>query len=312
MTESDNLKTSLLKFLRCPDCHSELSVVILRESEGEIERGSLVCRNCGQVFPIVRFIPRFVSSDAYVRSFSAEWNIFSKTELDMEGKTESRDTFILKAGKKPQDLAGKVVLDAGCGMGRFSEVVSRETKATVVGFDLSSAVDSARSNIGSRGNVHVVQADIMRLPFADATFDFIYSIGVLHHTPNPKRSFERLVPLLKKGGEIVVWVYAKSHSDFYSDTWRKVTSRVPWSMTLGFSRIITKLYGVYRKFPYPAKFLPISMHKDPEWRLLDTFDWYAPKYQYKFETNEVVSWFEEMGFREIETLSFPVSVRGKR
>jgi len=303
---------SLLPLIRCPDCKGRLSVHVYHESRGEVQDGLLKCGTCGLGFPIVRFIPRFVSSDQYVRSFSVEWNIFSRTQLDAEQKTETRDTFIEKTGIRPEDLAGKVVLDAGCGMGRFSDVVSRHASTTVIGFDMSMAVEAAYKNIGSRPNVHIVQADIMKPPFEDETFDFIFSIGVLHHTPNPKDGFKRLVRLVRNGGEIAVWVYVKSDLFFFSDLFRKITSRMPLSMLLGLSKVLVKLYWFYKKFPYLLKFVPISMHKNPEWRLLDTFDWYSPKYQYKFSTNEVLTWFKEMQLGDIQTQAFPVSVRGRR
>lgn len=301
-----------MSILVCPDCKGRFSLEILRRVGGEVEQGTLTCEGCRQSFPITRYIPRFVSSDKYVGNFSAQWSIFSRTQLDSLGKSESRDTFLAKTGRRPEDLAGKLVLDAGCGMGRFSDVVSREDTATAVGFDLSLAVEAAWGNIGRRENVHIVQADIFKLPFAEGVFDFIYSIGVLHHTPDPERAFESLVPLLKQDGEVAVWVYSKSKSDFYSDIYRKITCRMPWSMLLGLSKVLVSLYGLYVRFPYPRKFLPISMHGESEWRLLDTFDWYGPRYQYKFKTDEVLAWFTKMGLREIQPLTVPVSVRAKK
>jgi len=152
----------------------------------------------------------------------------------------------------------------------------------------------------------------MKPPFEDEAFDFLFSIGVLHHTPNPKDGFKHLVRLVRNGGEIAVWVYVKTDLFFFSDVFRKITSRMPLSMLLGLSKVLVKLYWFYKKFPYLLKFVPISMHKNPEWRLLDTFDWYSPKYQYKFSTNEVLTWFKEMQLGDIQTQAFPVSVRGRR
>jgi len=306
------LKTTLLGFLRCPDCHGKLSLVVSCESQGEIEQGSLMCQTCSQAFPIIRFIPRFVSSDEYVRSFSAEWNIFSTTQLDREQMTETTETLVRKTGLRPEDLAGKLVLDAGCGMGRFLDIISRQSTATVIGFDLSAAVEAAQRNTGSRPNAYIVQADIMKPPFPEGVFDFILSIGVLHHTPNPKQAFSSLVPLLKKNGEIAIWVYGRYRRPLLSDLYRKVTSKMRWSIVLGLSKVLVKLYWVYRRLPYLWHIIPISMHKDKEWRLLDTFDWYSPKYQFKFSTEEVLTWFREMALDDLHTQAIPVSVKGRR
>jgi SAM-dependent methyltransferase len=317
MWECGNLKKSLLAFLRCPDCDGKLSLAVSRESDGEIERGSLTCQACRQAFPIIRFVPRFVSSDEYARSFSVQWNIFPTTQLDRESVTTSIGTFVRKTGVRPRDLAGRLVLEAGCGMGRFVDIVSRE-RSTVIGFDLSMAVEAAHRNVGSRPNVHILQADIMKLPFPDGIFDFIFSIGVLHHTPHPERAFRNLVHLLKKGGEIAVWVYQRYRRPPLSDVYRAITRRMPWSMVLGFSKVLVKLYWLYNNLPhawltYFWHVIPISMERDPELRLLDTFDWYSPRYQFRFTTEQVLAWFREMALSEVQTQAVPgVSVRARR
>jgi hypothetical protein len=58
--------------------------------------------------------------------------------------------------------------------------------------------------------------------------------------------------------------------------------------------------------------LPISRHPDPEVRVLDTFDWYAPRYQWKHDWPEVEEWFRDAGLDEIRRQDFAVSVSGRR
>src|SRR5581483_11894721 len=158
-------------------------------------------------YPVVREIPRFVSSDHYVRSFSFEWNVHNQTQLDtFRHDHSSEDMFHQKTGLTPGDVRGKLVLDAGIGAGRFADVLAR-WGANVVGIDLSYAVEAANQNFGEMPNVLVCQADIGRLPFRPGTFDFIVSIGVLHHTPDTRSFFQHLPRYLKPGGEIAIWVY---------------------------------------------------------------------------------------------------------
>src|SRR3989442_1355924 len=155
------------------------------------------CRGCGATFPVVRGVPRFVAAERYSNSFGFQWNHFARTQLDSAGDGHaSRDTFVEKTGWRLEMLTGKTVLDAGCGMGRFAEVCA-DAGADVQAVDLSAAVDAAAENLGARPNVSVYQADIMNLPFTDGTFDFIYSIGVLHHTPDTRSAFAQLPRLLK-------------------------------------------------------------------------------------------------------------------
>lgn len=307
-----DLKRSLLSIIRCPDCHGKLVADSRSESGGEIEEGSLCCLDCNALFPIKRFIPRFVKSDFYTRSFSAEWNVFSKTQLDQGSVHDTRNTFIQKVARRPEELEGKAVLEAGCGMGRFLDIVAKHTSSPVVGFDLSLAVEAAFANLRSKPNVHILQADIIHPPFAEESFDFIYSIGVLHHTSNPRKAFARLVSLLRRDGEIAIWVYLRPRIPAPSDFYRKLTRRMPWAMVMALARVISNLYWANKNIRYLRWLIPISLEKDPERRLLDTFDWYSPRYQFKFTADEVVGWFDQLGLRDVRVLPFPVSVRGRR
>jgi SAM-dependent methyltransferase len=201
-------------------------------------------------------------------------------------------------------------------MGRFSDVASR-WGATVVGIDLSNAVDAAYRNLGSRPNVNIAQANVFELPFREATFDYIFSIGVLHHTPDTKRAFDQLPKLLKPGGRIAVWLYAKYFAVQwkFSDAYRRLTTRLPKRVLHGLSYVAVPLYYVY-KIPILGVMIrfviPVSPHPKADWRVLDTFDWYSPTYQWKHTYEEVYPWFEAHGLTDIRVLEVPVAVQGKR
>jgi SAM-dependent methyltransferase len=294
--------------LRCVDCHT-----------GGLSRrdDAWTCGACGRRFPIVGGVPRFVAHEHYSGSFGFQWNRFAQAQLDSaNGTARSLETFVLKTGWRLDDLAGRRVLDAGCGMGRFAEVCA-DAGADVHAVDLSVAVEAAHANLGGRPNVHVYQADIMRLPFTDATFDRIYSIGVLHHTPDTRAAFLALCPLLKPGGTIAIWVYTRELAQMFAggEALRKVTPHLPKRWLLSMSRVAVPLYRVHqhpRVGPWSSWLVPTSLNPDPLWRWLDTFDWYSPKYQWKHTYEEVESWFREAGLVDVQRLPFPVSVSGVR
>lgn len=260
---------------------------------------------------------RFVDSDSYAGSFGKEWNWFADTQLDRpaEERTESREMFALKTGFSPADLEGKTILDVGCGMGRFAEVASA-WGARVLGVDLSVAAEAAQRNLGDRANTAFLQADVFDLPLRPESFDLIYSIGVLHHTPDTRAAFARLPRLLRPGGRIAIWVYTRRRRLGYlsSDVYRRLTTRMDEERLLRLCKAAVPLGRLYRTRPgrYLAPMLPVSRHPDPEWRVLDTFDWYAPKYQWKHDWPEVEGWFEEAGLEDIRRHQVEISVSGRR
>lgn len=310
------MKDNFLQWLRCPESGEALTLEDARRDPGtgEVIEGRLASPG-GARYPIVRGIPRFVESDLYVKNFSLEWTVHKTTQLDSAQRQESQRTFAERIGFTREELAGRLVLDAGTGMGRYSDVATR-LGAEVIGMDLSLAVESAADNLRDRANYHVGQADIFRLPFAPGTFDFIFSMGVLHHTPDCRGAFERLVPLLKPGGEIAIWVYAwQGFHSVRSNFWRAFSTHLP-PKTL--YRLIKRGLPVWERglrLPLVGKafkIIPTSGHPDPEWRVLDTFDWYSPRYQSKHRWEEVEEWFRAAGLVDVRRMGFPVAVRGRK
>lgn len=308
------MRRALLEWLACPACAGELTI------EGDtgaalIEVGTLRCQNCQAAYPISQGLPRFVHSDGYAKSFSIEWTRFRTTQLDSAREwTLSEDRLQQSLDFPLTELRGKRVLDAGCGMGRFTEIVAKYG-GTVVGVDLSYAVDVAAHNLSRWEDVHVVQADLRHLPFPPESFDLIFSLGVLHHAPDPQGTFQRLLSLLKPGGKISITVYSAYNTVYVASTtlWRRLTTQLPRRLVYYLSHLAIPLYYLY-KIPVLGLIgkavWPISLHPDPEWRLLDTFDCYTPKYQFSYTHYEVYRWFQEAGLREIAVLEPGISFIG--
>jgi SAM-dependent methyltransferase len=307
------LPAEVRAILRCPECGAELS---------DMPRG-LKCMACRSCFPAVDGVVRFVQAQKYAGSFGFQWNVYARTQLDNATSRESETDFRNRTGLEPEDLRGKLVLDVGCGMGRFADIASR-WGARVVGVDLSAAAEVAARNLGGRETVSIFRGDVFSLPFAPASFDYIYSLGVLHHTPNCEKAFKRLPRLLKPGGTIILWVYS-SYNRWYrmSDLYRRVTHRLPSRGLHALCYVAMPLYYVHkglRRLPVVGRWLsnllhlalPISLHPDSAMRVLDTFDWYSPNYQSKHTYEEVFRWFEGSGLEDLRVLHEPISVRGRR
>ncbi len=273
------------------------------------------CAGCGIEVPVIRGIPRFVASDAYTASFSFEWNRHKNTQLDDAASRESEDTFRAKTGLSPDEVRGRLVLDVGCGMGRFADVVNR-WGAKVVGIDLSLAVEAAFANLDGRENGRILQADLFHLPFRPGTFDIVYSLGVLHHTPDCEKAFRQLVPFVRPGGRLCVWVYGSMGPwERFARLYRRVTVRMPRRLLYALCHAAIPWYYVCR-LPLIGPLLwvlfPISQHPNPQWRVLDTFDWYSPQYQSLHTFPEVYRWFRSEGLVDITLLDFPIALAGTR
>ena len=206
----------LLETLRCPKCRGGLSPF-----DGSAAGAELRCEACDLAFPIVNGIPRMLlpalrdalageasatGMDAKqvetALSFGYEWQQFPEMYDEWE-----RQFLDYMQPHGPEFFRGRKVLDAGCGNGRFAYYASKYG-ADVWAIDLGPAVEVAKRNTES-GNVNVVQADLHNPPFALESFDFIYSIGVLHHLPDPEVAFRNLLRFLKPGGEVQIYLYWK-------------------------------------------------------------------------------------------------------
>ncbi|MDP3771252.1 MAG: methyltransferase domain-containing protein, partial [bacterium] len=134
------------------------------------DAGAYCCPVCAAVFPVVRDIPRFVPDEHYASSFGLQWIRHAKAQLDSHtGKPITRSRFFMETGW-PMRMEGDRILEAGCGAGRFTEVLAG-TGADVYSFDLSNAVEANRANHERLPNVHIFQASIDAIPFAQGQFD---------------------------------------------------------------------------------------------------------------------------------------------
>lgn len=306
------LSEEVLVVLRCPNCRGNLAQ----------RPDALVCAGCGGSYPQVNGVIRFVDQQHYAGSFGFQWQVHARTQLDTEESNRSEREFRQRTGFSPEELSGKLVLDVGCGMGRFADVVVR-WGAHVVGVDLSLAAEVAARNLAGREAVFF-QADVFRLPFAPQSFDFIYSIGVLHHTPDCEKAFKVLPALLKPGGKIAIWLYSRYNAWYrMSDVYRKMTRRMPPRLLHALCYGVVPLYGIHqvlRKIPLVGRaasgalayMIPMAFHKDRTWRILDTFDWYSPWYQSKHTYEEVFRWFESCGLQDLRVIEQPIAVQGTR
>jgi len=338
------MRDALLSYLFCPDCRCRFELSVLKQSGDQIVEGLLHCTEGKHVYPVVRSIPRILPSAlADEPEFTARYrDVIAAhrrdiTSLDFERKVEEtkkrfgkqwntyrvqrpeedRAYFQSKTGFNLAEFSGKTVLDAGGGSGRYCRIAG-EAGAVVMAVDLSSAVETAASTVAHLPNVHVIQADIFRLPFGSRYFDLIYSIGVLHHTPDTKKALASLIPLLADFGQIAIWLYPRwpLPVELYNQLLRAVTTRMSHDTLHRFVAFIEPIGLLKLKLLSAnqwwqrgigqilrAATIGVSYHPDREIRICDTFDWFSPPYQWHHTDAEVESWLREFGLTEITNLS---------
>jgi SAM-dependent methyltransferase len=326
------MNTSLAETLRCPVTGSALALEITRSIGSRVESGLLWSADRLHCYPIVNFVPRFVPSANYAETFGLQWNHFRATQLDSHsGHSISADRFWRFSGWNSPDLAGKRVLDVGCGAGRFAEI-ALQAGAHVVAIDYSSAVDACWANHRMHPRLDVVQADVYRLPFMGGQFDFVYCFGVLQHTPDVRGAFMALPPQLREGGKLAVDVYpALLRNIFWAKYWlRPITSRLPASRLyslverfvpslLSISRALRRVPFIGRRLGYAIPVVnyegvyPLTPAQLQEWAVLDTFDMLAPRHDHPQTASRLRSWLEEAGMDDVfvERMGFHVG-RGTR
>ena len=213
-----------LEILACPDCRGDILLEEVGEkNQDRIKTGTLICDQCKTTYPIVEYIPRFVPFENYAGNFGYQWNRYAEAQYDSQLGASMSESRFYQTTNWPKKLDGEWILEAGCGAGRFTEVVLA-TGATLVSFDYSNAVNANYRMNGQNPRLLILQANIFSPPVKRGYFDRLYCMGVLQHTPNPVKAFKMLPGFLKKGGNIAVDVYLKE------GVWKWLTSyrRVRW------------------------------------------------------------------------------------
>jgi SAM-dependent methyltransferase len=259
------MHTWLLDLLVCPECRGALRLDAGEKTGDTVTTGTLTC-GAGHAFVISNGIPRFVKHElnadqARTRdSFGDEWTrLYPEHGHSTPEWQAERDIFLEYTRSLPSEYRGKLVLDAGCGNGRYAKLAN-DWGSRVVCVDISSAVEIAQANVGTRPEVAVVQADLFKLPFKAGLFDIVYSIGVLHHTPDAKGAFQAIQPLVKPGGFFSIFMHGQGNRALYaSNRWlRAWTAKASYRTTYNFCLLLTGLAKLLLVIPFVGPVLYIA------------------------------------------------------
>jgi len=249
-----------------------------------------------------------------VESFGEEWskfNSFSDVDLNVTGD----EYFDIVPEHVYKD---KKVLDAGCGTGRWSKYISAKA-SEIEAVDPSAAVFSAASVLQGCDNARVSQASIDNLPFADNSFDFVFSLGVLHHIPDTQNAMNKCVLKVKPGGLFLVYLYYSLDNRgllfralFYiSNMMRKIVSKLPSAI----KKMVCDLLAVVIYLPFISisklfsllgldnliKYIPLSYYSNKSLNIIrnDSLDRFGTPLEQRFSKKEIEAMMRNAGLNEI-------------
>lgn len=340
------MKNNLVPFLRCPLSAEPLQLMGADTGEdGEIRSGVLRSAS-GHEYLVIDGVPVLVRPETFAPGQAATRASFSeKWRLAPNYREATREHYLqwycerYGFGDLPglrAFLSGKRrVLDAGTGHGRDAETFSRNSSAEVFAIDISDGIYNAYRDLWSLPNLHLLQADLSRLPFDAGFFDFISCDQVIHHTPDTRRSLEHLVEHLAPGGDIAVYVYKKKGPirEFCDDYIRKRTVGMPVEDCILICEAITALgrslaelkvtidvpqdiplLGIRAGRQDLQRFIYWNVFKcywnerlDWDTNVITNFDWYHPLHAHRHTPEEVRAWFEDAG---LEIVHFDVVESG--
>jgi SAM-dependent methyltransferase len=263
-----------------------------------------------------------------------EWNRWPRTQFEFENIGRPMEGHTTRMWERithvaPQDVCDRTIVEFGCGPGRFLDVI-RSKGGYAVGIDLSSAVDAARHNFRNDPDVLIVQGDLLHPPFRAGAMDGGYTIGVLHHTPDPAAGVAALAQVVRPDGWLAGCVYSKD--DFYDypsvQRFRRLHQLLKPYIGYAFATAYARLaaYGIapilqqIKKFEWWKTVQYIERHllvcvrlKDPRWRVLDIFDAITPTIATTHTPDEVRDWLVQAGCNDIRTTYWcPTSFAARR
>lgn len=347
------MKPSLTRYLRCPVSGEPLGLVDAKTAKGseEIRSGRLVTA-AGREYTIEEGVPVLLDPSTLApgqaktrESFSEKWKRAPNYREDTRAHYER--WYLERYGHG--DMAGlerflankRFILDAGTGHGRDAEMYARHSKAEVFGIDISYGIHVAYDGLHQLPNLHLIQADLTRLPFAPGFFDFIACDQVIHHTPNTKASVAALLQHLG-AGHIAIYTYKVKGPirEFCDDYIRARTVHMSPEECMEFSEAITTLGKALAELrveidvPADIPLLGIQAGKQDlqrwiywnvfkcywndtmDWtsNVITNFDWYHPLHAHRHTPEEVRSWCDEYGVRieHFSVVESGISVLGWR
>ena len=244
-----------------------------------------------------------------IRDFGDQWSRYQ----DNSGFYASSELFLdmLEPLLPPDKLRNKIVADIGSGSGRIVKMILAAGAEKVYAVEPSSeAFETLRRNTVDVQS----QIEYLNIP-GDAldqglNLDYVLSIGVIHHIPQPEATISACLKALKPGGQCLIWLYGREGNDFYLkfvEPLRKLTVKLPHVVLAGLSHLMNVMLGIYillcRAVPLPMRGYMLKVIGKMSWakRYLVIYDQLNPAYAKYYTRQEAHDLLVKAGFVSVET-----------
>lgn len=343
------MQQQLLNMLVCPVTKGPLTCTIITLQETEVTEALLISE-AGFIFPVIGGIPRLLVEGIYdykdflkkhiagfenhqttlfskhkelieycykknkqsKASFAFEWGFLNNQKKDrlwMKDTGHLSSILQKELGCSLQSLQGKTCIDIGSGHGLMTQMLAQHSHCCI-GVEASTAVEKAYEE-NKLPNAFFVQADLQFLPFAEKSFDVLYSSGVIHHTNSTANSFKLIEPLVKNRGRLCLWLYhpQKNRLHHFFLLIRRFTRKLPLKMAFALLLVFV--------FPFSFIYKKIKGNNPPNFReeMINLLDMFTPEFREEIEHETAAGWLKEAGYNSIAVTTedqFGFSISGTK
>ena len=254
--------------------------------------------------------------DKTIEDFGEEWNLYNYSNHDTETEKIFKDYFDVFPWDKDKN-AGLNCLDLGCGTGRWSKILSRHVKQILLMDPSSKALNIAKQNLSGIKNVNFLNSKFEDAEFKNENFDFVFSLGVLHHMDNTLDQLKKINKILNSEGFVLIYLYYRFDNKSFlfklifkiADLMRKLICNFPFRIKKIISIFIatiiywplTIIYKFLNKFGIKTSHLPLAYYTDKSFYIMktDSLDRFGTKVENRFLKSEIKDLLEKSGFNKI-------------
>ena len=252
-----------------------------------------------------------------ITDFGDEWEKFNQIELDKKELSKIfQDYFFLNPWKKNGSTSSGI--DLGCGTGRWAQFVAPKVKKLTVVDASEKSLLVAKKTLLKNKNVKFKQEDLTNISFKNNTFDFGYSLGVLHHIPEIEKAILEIYRILKPNSGLLLYLYYSFENEplwyrslwFVSNIFRKLICKLPKIPKMFICDIIavtiylplSRISLIFNHFGFKVNKLPLSYYRDKSIYTMrtDSLDRFGTSYEKRYSKKEILNLLNRAGFKKVK------------